>query len=61
MFERELNEQTADPPPRRRASLRVSLRAVVSGLILAVIALNVWPLLLATLPILLAGFGEAAF
>jgi membrane protease YdiL (CAAX protease family) len=61
MFEREPNEQTAGPPPSRWASLRVSLRAVVSGLVLAIIALNVWPLLLATLPIPLAGFAEAAF
>jgi membrane protease YdiL (CAAX protease family) len=61
MFEREQNAQTAGRPPSRRANLPVSLRAIVSGLVLAIIALNIWPLLLATLPIPLACFAELAF
>ena len=61
MFERQQNEQTAGIPPRHGANLPVSLRAIVSGLVMAIIALNIWPLLLATLPIPLACLAESAF
>jgi membrane protease YdiL (CAAX protease family) len=61
MFARAQNEQTTGSAPSRWAKLPISLRAIVSGLFLAVIALNVWPLLLAILPMPLAAFAEAAF
>jgi membrane protease YdiL (CAAX protease family) len=61
MFARAQDEQTTDSAPSGWAKLPISLRAIVSGLFLAVIALNVWPLLLAILPMPLAAFAEAAF
>jgi membrane protease YdiL (CAAX protease family) len=61
MFARAKNEQTTGSAPSRWAKLPISLRAIVSGLFGAVIALNVWPLLLAILPMPLAAFAEVAF
>jgi membrane protease YdiL (CAAX protease family) len=61
MFARAQNEQATGVAPSRWAKLPISLRAIASGLFLAVIALNVWPLLFAILPIPLAALAEAAF
>jgi membrane protease YdiL (CAAX protease family) len=61
MIEPQRNEQTAVRLPGTRADLTASLRAIASGLVLAIVALNVWPLLLVTLPMPLAGLTEAAF
>jgi membrane protease YdiL (CAAX protease family) len=61
MFARAQNELATSRVPSRWTKLPISLRAIVSGLFLAVIALNVWPLLIAVLPIPLAAFAEAAF
>ena len=61
MFPLAQNEQATGSAPSRWAKLPISLRAIVSGLFVAVIALNVWPLLLAILPMPLAAFAEVAF
>ena len=61
MFARAQNGQATGSAPSRWAKLPISLRAIVSGLFLAVISLNVWPVLLAILPMPLAAFAEAAF
>src|SRR3984957_11174594 len=61
MSPRAQNEQATGSAPSRWAKLAISLRAVVSGLFLAVISLNVWPVLLAILPLPLAAAAEAAF
>lgn len=61
MFARPQNEQATGSVPSRWAKLPISLRAIVCGLFLAVISLNVWPVLLAILPMPLAAFAEAAF
>jgi hypothetical protein len=41
--------------------LRISLRAVISGLLITLAAVNVWPLLLLNLGVPLAAFAEAIF
>jgi membrane protease YdiL (CAAX protease family) len=61
VFARAQNEQATGSAPSRWAKLPILLRAIVSGLFLAVISLNVWPVLLAILPMPLAAFAEAAF
>jgi membrane protease YdiL (CAAX protease family) len=61
VFARAQNEQATGSAPSGWAKLPISLRAIVSGLFLAVISLNVWPVLLAILPMPLAAFTEAAF
>ena len=61
MFARPQNEQATGSTPSRWAKLPISLRAIVSGLFLAIISLNVWPVLLGILPVPLAAFAEAAF
>jgi membrane protease YdiL (CAAX protease family) len=61
MFARAQNKQATGSASSRWAKLPISLRAIVSGLFLAVISLNVWPLLLAILPVPLAAFAEATF
>jgi membrane protease YdiL (CAAX protease family) len=61
MFARAQNEQTTDSAPSRWEKLPILLRAIVSSLFLTIIAVNVWPLLLAILPMPLAAFAEAAF
>jgi membrane protease YdiL (CAAX protease family) len=55
------DEQLKNAAPSRRLKLPISLRAIVFGLLLTVIAINVWPILLAALPTPLAIFAEAAF
>jgi membrane protease YdiL (CAAX protease family) len=61
MFARAQNEQATGTTPSRWTKLPISLRTIVSGLFLAVISLNVWPVLLAILPMPLAAFAEVAF
>jgi len=61
MFARPQNEQATGFVPSRWAKLPISLRAIVSGLFLAIVSLNVWPVLLAILPMPLAAFAEAVF
>ena len=61
MFARPQNEQATGSEPSRWAKLPISLRAIVSGLFLAIVSLNVWPVLLVILPMPLAAFVEAAF
>ncbi len=43
------------------AKLPISLRAIISGLLIALAAANVWPLLLLNLGVPLAAFAEAIF
>ncbi len=52
---------TQDRAPGRWANLPVSLRAVISGLLITLAAVNVWPLLLLNLGVPLAAFAEAIF
>ena len=52
---------TQEGAPSRWAKLRISLRAVASGLLLTLAAVNVWPLLLLNLGVPLAAFAEAIF
>jgi len=47
--------------PGRWAKLPITLRAIISGLLLALAAINVWPLLLLNLGMPLAAFAEAIF
>ena len=47
---------TQDRAPSRWANLPISLRAVISGLLITLAAVNVWPLLLLNLGVPLAGF-----
>ena len=61
MFERERGNKTTGRAIRPWARLSISLRAMVSGLVLAVIAINVWPLLILKLGTPLAAFAEAIF
>jgi membrane protease YdiL (CAAX protease family) len=59
MFARPQNEQATRSAPR--AKLPIWLRAIVFGLFLAIISLNVWPVLLIILPMPVAASAEAAF
>jgi membrane protease YdiL (CAAX protease family) len=53
---------TAQPrPPSRWVRVPVSLRAIVTGVALALTAANVWPALLLSLDVPLASIAEAAF
>jgi membrane protease YdiL (CAAX protease family) len=61
MLARPQNEQATGSAPGRWAKLRVTLRTIVSGLFLAIVSLNVWPVLLIILPLPLAASAEAAF
>jgi hypothetical protein len=61
MFARPQNEPATGSRPSRWARLPISLRAILSGLFLAILALNVWPVLLVVLPLPLAASAEAAF
>jgi len=47
--------------PGRWAKLPITLRAIISGLLLALAAVNVWPLLLLNLGMPLAAFAEVIF
>jgi membrane protease YdiL (CAAX protease family) len=52
---------TQDGATSRWANSPISLRAVISGLLITVAAVNVWPLLLLNLGVPLATFAEAIF
>ena len=52
---------TQDRASSRWANVRTSFWAVVSGLLITLAAVNVWPLLLLTLGMPLAAFAEAIF
>jgi membrane protease YdiL (CAAX protease family) len=52
---------TQDRAPSRWAKLPISLRAVISGLLITLAAVDVWPLLLLNLGVPLAAFAEAIF
>jgi len=52
---------TPDRGPRLWAKVPFSLRAITSGLLLTLVAVNVWPLLLLNLGLPLAAFTEAIF
>lgn len=61
MLDGERSIQVADRARSPWAKLPVSLRATLSGLLLSLAAVNVWPLLLLKLGISLAAIAEAAF
>lgn len=50
-----------ETPGSRWAILPVSLQAIIAGILIALIAANVWPLLLATLGVSLAAIAEIVF
>lgn len=52
---------TQDTAPSLWMKLPISLRAIISGLLIALVAANVWPLLLLNLGAPLAAIGEAIF
>jgi len=52
---------TQDRAPSRWAKLPILLRAIISGLLVTVVTVNVWPLLLLNLGVPLAAFAEAIF
>jgi len=52
---------TQDRAPGRWAKLPISLRAIISGLLITLAAVNAWPLLLLNLGVPLAAFAEAIF
>ena len=52
---------TQESAPSWWAKLPVALRAIISGLLIAMVAANVWPLLLVTLGVPLAAIAEAIF
>jgi membrane protease YdiL (CAAX protease family) len=52
---------TQDRTPSRWAKLPISLRAVTSGLVITLAAVNVWPLLLLNLGVPLAALAEVIF
>jgi membrane protease YdiL (CAAX protease family) len=61
MLKGERGTSAAHPSPGRWANLSITLRAIISGLILALAAINVWPLLLFKLGVPLATIAEAIF
>jgi membrane protease YdiL (CAAX protease family) len=61
MLEGERVNNAAHRSPGRWAKLPITLRAIISGLTLALAAINVWPLLLVNLGVPLAAFAEAIF
>jgi membrane protease YdiL (CAAX protease family) len=52
---------TQDRAPSRWARLPISLRAIISGLLITLAAVNVWPLLLLNFGVPLAAFAETIF
>ena len=52
---------TQERVPSRWANLPIPLRAVISGLLITLAAVNLWPLLLLNLGVPLATFTEAVF
>lgn len=61
MFEGERGRKETDLAPSLWAKLPISLRAIISGILLALAASNVWPLLLLKLAMPIAAFAEAIF
>jgi membrane protease YdiL (CAAX protease family) len=61
MFEGERGRKETDRAPSLWAKLPISLRAIISGLLLALAASNVWPLLLLKLGMPIALLAEAIF
>src|SRR5215472_724722 len=63
VFLAELRERvtTSDREPNFWARLPVSLRAIISGLLIGLVAANVWPVLVVTLGVPLAAVAEATF
>lgn len=61
MLEGELRKKPTDRALSRWARLAISLRAIIFGLLLALVAGNVWPVLLLKLGMPLAAFAEASF
>src|SRR5271157_2744181 len=61
MLEGERGTKVVDLAPSRWAKLPISLRAVISGLLLTIAAINIWPLLLFNLGVPLAVLAEAIF
>ena len=61
MLKGERGTSAAHPSPGPWANLSITLRATISGLILALAAINVWPLVLFKLGVPLATIAEAIF
>jgi membrane protease YdiL (CAAX protease family) len=61
MLQTERLNRSNSPFARPLAELPIPLRAVIPGLLLALVAINVWPLLLFKLGVPLAAFAEAIF
>src|ERR1700719_3953567 len=61
MLQTERLNRSSPPFARPLAELPIPLRAVIPGLLLALVAINVWPLLLFKLGVPLAAFAEAIF
>lgn len=61
MAEGERGDKTADRAPSRWLKMPNSLRAIISGLLFTIVAINVWPLLLLNFGLPLAAFAEAIF
>lgn len=61
MLQTERLNRSSSPFTRPLAELPIPLRAVIPGLLLALVAINVWPLLLFKLGVPLAAFAEAIF
>ena len=60
-LEGELRKKTTDRARSRGAHWAISCRAIVFGLLLALVAGNVWPMLFLTLRLPLAVLAEASF
>jgi membrane protease YdiL (CAAX protease family) len=61
MLEGERGNKAVDRASSRWANLPLSLRAIISGLLLTISAINVWPLLLLNLGMPLAALAETIF
>jgi membrane protease YdiL (CAAX protease family) len=61
MGEGEYGTRTTDRPFRRWSKIRTSLRAIISGLLITIVAINVWPPLLLNLGLPFAAVAEAIF
>jgi membrane protease YdiL (CAAX protease family) len=61
MLKTERLNRSSSPFARPLAELPIPLRAVIRGLLLALVAINAWPLLLFKLGVPLAAFAEAIF
>jgi len=61
MLEIQCGDEIAVRAPSRWAKLPTSLRAILSGIVIALVAANVWPILLLKLGVLWAAICEAIF